>query len=122
MKMARIRKTMTALSVHYTPTLHPIPQRIGDLAVLGFIIVQFLDGALTYLGLHLFGPSIEANPLVSSAVDFAGIGLGLVAIKLVAIGMGMLLHLQGVHRAVALLTAFYLAVAILPWILLFATL
>jgi hypothetical protein len=112
---------MTTLSVHDTPALCPIPHRTGDLAILGFIIVQFLDGALTYLGLHLFGPSIEANPLVSSAVQFAGIGTGLVATKLVAIGMGMLLHLQGVHRAVALLTAFYVAVAILPWLLLFAT-
>jgi hypothetical protein len=113
---------MTALSVNYTPARRPIPHRTGDVAVLAFILVQYLDGALTYLGLHLWGPAIEANPLVSSAVSFAGIGTGLVATKLVAIAMGMLLHLQGIHRAVALLTAFYVAVAVVPWLLLFATL
>ena|SRR5258706_13722716 len=113
---------MTALSVHYSPIVRPIPRHVGDLAVLGFILVQFLDGALTYLGLHLWGPSVEANPLVSSAVSFVGIGAGLAATKLVAIGMGMLLHLQGIHRAVALLTAFYVIVAILPWVLLFGSL
>ena len=112
---------MTALSVNRHLAHRPIPHRVGDLAVLGFIIVQFLDGSLTYLGLHNWGPSIEANPLVSSAVSMVGIGAGLAVTKLVAIAMGMLLHLQGVHRAVALLTAFYVAAAILPWILLFAS-
>jgi hypothetical protein len=113
---------MTALSVH-RPVAHlPIPHRVGDLAVLGFIVVQFLDGALTYLGLHLWGLSIEANPLVSSAVSMVGIGAGLAGTKLLAIAMGILLHLQGIHRAVALLTAFYVAAAILPWLLLFAKL
>ncbi len=111
---------MTALSFSQAPALRRIPDRaFGDLAVLGFIIVQCLDGALTYMGLHLFGSSIEANPLISSAVSVAGIGGGLAFAKLLAIAMGMLLHLKGVHRAVALLTAFYIAVAILPWTLMF---
>ena len=51
--------------------------RIGVLmakvfVVIVFFVVQALDGALTYLGLHTWGPSIEANPLVKSAVTFAG--------------------------------------------------
>jgi len=112
---------MTALSVHHSAARSPIPYRAGDLAVIAFIFVQYLDGALTYLGLHFWGPTIEANPLVSSAIGFAGIGAGLVATKLIAIGMGMLLHLQGIHRAVAFLTAFYVAVAVVPWLLMFAT-
>lgn len=91
----------------------------GNLAVLGFVIVQYLDGTLTYLGLHIWGPGIEANPLVSSAISFAGPGPGLAATKLVAIALGIMLHLRQVHRVVALLTAFYVAVAILPWALLF---
>lgn len=95
--------------------------RFGDVAVVCFVVVQYLDGALTYFGLHTWGPSIEANPLVSSAVAFAGFGGGLAIAKLAAIGLGMALHLRKVHRIVALLTVFYLAVAILPWAFLFLT-
>lgn len=93
----------------------------GNLAVLGFVAVQYLDGALTYIGLHTWGLSIEANPLVSSAVAFAGVGAGLAATKLVAIGLGMALHLRRVHGIVAFLTVLYVAVAILPWTVLFVT-
>ncbi len=87
----------------------------GDLAVLGFVVVQCLDGAFTYLGVRIWGPGIEANPLVSSAVSAAGLGAGLAGTKLVAIGFGMLLHLHRVHNLVALLTAIYLVAAIVPW-------
>lgn len=87
-----------------------------------FIVVQCLDGGLTYLGVHTWGRSIETNPLISSAVAMAGVGGGLVVAKLGAIGLGMALHLRRVHGAVALLTAFYIAVAILPWTVLFLSL
>ena len=84
--------------------------------------VQGLDGALTYLGVHIWGMSIEANPLVSSAVSVAGVGGGLAAAKLFAVGLGIVLHLRRIHLIVALLSAFYIAVAILPWAVLFMTL
>ena len=93
--------------------------RFGNAAVVCFVLVQYLDGILTYLGFHTWGPSIEANPLVSSAVGFAGLGGGLALAKLAAIGLGIALHLRQVHHVIALLTAFYLAVAILPWTYLF---
>lgn len=94
----------------------------GDLAMLVFVVVQGLDGALTYLGVHIWGISIEANPLVSSAVSMAGVGAGLAAAKLFAVGLGMVLHLRRIHLIVALLSVFYIAVAILPWAMLFMTL
>ena len=47
------------------------------------------------------------------------VAAGLGGAKLVAIGFGMLLHLRRVHNVVALLTAIYFAVAILPWAALF---
>jgi hypothetical protein len=102
--------------------LHLPHGRFGDAAVLLFVLVQCLDGALTYLGVHIWGLSIEANPLVSSAVAVAGIGPGLAAAKLMAVGLGMVLHLRRIHVVVALLSVFYLAVAILPWALMFLTL
>ncbi len=96
--------------------------RFGDIAVVIFVLVQALDGALTYLGVHIWGPAIEANPLVSSAVSVAGVGGGLAGAKLVAVAFGIVLPLRGVHHIIALLTAFYVAAAILPWTLLFLTL
>ena len=107
--------------------LSPSPEtstnsRFGDIAVITFMVVQALDGVLTYLGVHIWGPSIEANPLISSAVSFAGVGTGVAIAKLFAVGLGMILHLRRVHGVVALLTAFYLAVAIVPWAMLFLSL
>lgn len=105
-----------------TPRTAVLPDtRFGNVAVICFVLVQYLDGALTYFGFHTWGPAIEANPLVSSAVAFAGVGGGLAIAKLAAIGLGIALHLRQVHKIVALLTAFYVAVAIVPWTLLFLT-
>jgi hypothetical protein len=92
---------------------------LGDLLVLGFLIVQGLDGAFTYLGVSLWGTAIEANPIVSAAVNVAGLGAGLAGAKLVAIGFGIALHLWRAHNVIALLTAIYVAIAILPWTALF---
>ena len=104
--------TFTANSALPEP---PRPPSFGNFAVIAFVVVQYLDGILTYFGIHAWGPGIEANPLVSSAVMVAGVGPGLAMAKLVAIGLGMLLHLRRVHAMVALLTVFYLTVAIGPW-------
>jgi hypothetical protein len=93
----------------------------GNLAILGFLLVQWLDGVYTYLGIYTWGPHIEANPLVSSAVAVAGPGVALYATKLFAVACGMVLHLRRIHRMVALLTLFYLVAAILPWTALFLT-
>jgi hypothetical protein len=91
------------------------PSWFGDLAVITFLVVQALDGVLTYIGIARWGSGIEANPLVSSAVAYAGPGAGLAATKLMAAGCGILLHLRRVHHLVAFLTAVYIVVAILPW-------
>ncbi len=93
----------------------------GDLMVVGFLLMQCLDGVFTYLGVGIWGPAIEANPLISSAMAAAGVVAGIGAAKVVAIGFGFLLHLRGVHNLVALLTAIYFAAAVLPWTALFLT-
>jgi hypothetical protein len=97
------------------------PSAFGDVVVLGFVLVQCLDGVFTYLGVRLWGPGIEANPLISSAMSYAGLGVGLAGVKLAAVGLGILLHLRRTHTIVALLTALYFAVAIVPWTALFLT-
>jgi hypothetical protein len=93
----------------------------GNVMVVTFFITQCLDGIFTYLGVSIWGPSIEANPLVSSAMSIAGVLGGVAAAKAVAIGFGMLLHLRGVHNLVAALTVIYVTAAILPWTALFLT-
>ena len=74
-----------------------------------------------YLGVGIFGPTIEANPLISSAIAGAGVVAGLGTAKAIAIGFGIVLHLRRVHNLVALLTAIYFTAAILPWTALFLT-
>jgi hypothetical protein len=93
--------------------------RFGDLVVVGFLVMQCLDAVFTYLGVAKWGQAIEANPLISSAMSAAGVVGALGIAKGVAIGFGMLLHLRRVHTLVALLTALYFALAIVPWTTLF---
>jgi hypothetical protein len=88
-------------------------------AVLSFLIAQFLDGAFTYFGITFWGLGIEANPLIASAVQAIGLGAGLTAAKLVAASFGVMLHLRRAHTLVAFLTAVYVALAILPWTAIF---
>jgi hypothetical protein len=45
-----------------------------------------------------------------------GEGAGLATAKLAAGFFGIALHLSAVHRAVAVLAFFYVAVAVLPWL------
>ena len=91
----------------------------GDLMVVAFLVTQCLDAVFTYLGVAIWGPAVEANPLISSAIGVAGVIAGIGGAKAIAVGLGMLLHRQRVHNLVALLTIVYVAVAILPWTALF---
>ena len=88
----------------------------GDLALLVFLLAQASDGVLTYIGVNTFGPSIEGNPLVAWLMASLGNGPGVATAKLAAGCFGIALHLSAVHRAVAVLAAFYLVVAVAPWI------
>src|SRR5690349_9358054 len=91
----------------------------GNAAVLAFLFVNMLDGIFTYLGVKIWGPGIEANPIVSSAMAAVGLGPGLAGAKLLAASFGIVLHLRRVHHLVALLTALYVCAAIIPWTTLF---
>jgi hypothetical protein len=94
----------------------------GNFIVLAFLIVQALDGTLTYVGLVTIGKVVEGNPLVASLMAAFGLGLGLTGAKLFAASLGIALHIIGAHRLVAALTTFYLAGAIFPWVAVLAIL
>jgi hypothetical protein len=89
----------------------------GDVAVVVFLLVQALDGVLTYVGVSIYGLAMEGNPVIAWLMARMGEGAGLATAKLTAGVFGIALHLSAVHRAVALLTAFYVVVAIAPWTL-----
>jgi hypothetical protein len=62
-----------------------------------------------------FGIAAEANPLLAALMVEFGAATGLIGAKTLAGALGIALHLREVHGAVAGLTAFYFAIAILPW-------
>lgn len=88
----------------------------GDVALIIFLIAQACDGVLTYVGVSTYGLHVEGNPIIGWLMSAVGEGPALAAAKVTAGFFGIALHLSAVHRAVALLAAFYFAVAVLPWI------
>ena len=88
----------------------------GDIALVMFLLAQALDGVLTYVGVSTFGLRMEGNPFVGWLMSSMGEGAGLATAKLAAGSFGIALHLSAVHKTVALLAAFYVAVAVAPWV------
>jgi hypothetical protein len=66
----------------------------GDIALVVFLIAQVLDGALTYLGVTLYGPQMEGNPLIAWLMARMGDGPGLATAKITASFFGIVLHLS----------------------------
>jgi uncharacterized membrane protein len=92
--------------------------RFGELMLVLFLLAQCFDGVFTYVGVKTFGLGIEANPLITALMLEFGVGAALVGAKVTAGLLGIALHLRQVHEAVAALTLFYLAIAIVPWAIL----
>lgn len=88
----------------------------GQIALLVFLLMQALDGMLTYIGVHTYGLQMEGNPIVGWLMAVMGEAPALAAAKVTAGFFGIVLHLSAVHEAVAALAAFYLVVAIVPWV------
>ena len=89
--------------------------RFGDAVIVLFLLAQAADGVMTYVGVTTFGVHLEANPLLASLMDVFGYGTAVTGAKVVASGLGISLHLVGVHRILAILTGVYLVAAVLPW-------
>jgi hypothetical protein len=87
----------------------------GDLVIVTFLLAQCFDGVFTYLGVLTYGIGIEANPIIATLMTAFGFGPALAGAKIVAGALGICLHLRQIHGAVALLSLFYLTVAVVPW-------
>jgi uncharacterized membrane protein len=92
---------------------HP---RFGDAVIVLFLLAQAADGVMTYVGVTTLGVHLEANPLLAGLMNTFGQGTAVTAAKLVASGLGISLHLIGVHRILAILTGVYFIAAVLPWV------
>jgi len=90
--------------------------RFGDAVIVLFLLAQAADGVMTYVGVTTLGVHLEANPLLASLMDQFGQATAVAAAKLVASGLGISLHLIGVHRILAVLTGVYVVAAVLPWV------
>ena len=89
--------------------------RFGDAVIVLFLLAQAADGVMTYVGVTTLGVHLEANPLLASLMMLFGQGTAVAGAKLVASGLGISLHLLGVHRVLAVLTGVYIVAAVLPW-------
>lgn len=94
--------------------------RFGNVSILLFLLAQAADGALTYLGVRTLGLGMEGNPLLLTLMVTIGAAPALFGAKFMAAMLCISLHLIGVHRIVAALTAFYVFGAVLPWMGIFA--
>jgi uncharacterized membrane protein len=88
----------------------------GDVAMILFLLAQASDGVLTYVGVSVYGLHMEGNPLMGWLMAAFGQGPALAGAKLTAGFFGIALHMSAVHKAVACLAAFYIVVAIGPWV------
>lgn len=93
-------------------------RRRRHLLVLGaFLAVQLLDGALTYVGVRLYGIEVEANVLITTLMYAWGTGPALVAAKLFASACGVILFLVSVYRVLAAAAGACLGLAVVPWLI-----
>jgi uncharacterized membrane protein len=98
------------------PVVSPLRRSMPwpELIWLSFVLVQVLDGVMSYVGVHHIG-WMEGNPLVEWYTMVLGPAVAFTVVKLFAVACGSVLYLKARHRTVAVLTLFYLAFAVAPW-------
>ena len=85
-----------------------------------FVVMQMVDGVLTYAAVDRFGAIAEGNPIIATWIMVTGAIPALVGAKLIACACGGVLYAAGVHRVLAGLTALYLFAAVVPWLKIFS--
>ena len=81
-----------------------------------FLAAQACDGLLTYAAIQTHGLAAEGNVLLATWMALVGPAPALVGAKTLAAACGILLYLKGIHRTLAVLTAFYALGALGPWV------
>jgi hypothetical protein len=86
-----------------------------------FVMIQLLDGILTYWGVTHFGIDLEMNSLLSRWMHEIGPGATLLVAKSLACGCGLILYRADYFRALAAVAGLCLGVAVVPWAFLVAS-
>jgi len=81
-----------------------------------FLVVQVLDGVLTYVGVRMLGVEAEGNMLLAAGMEAFGTPQTLFSAKLVACVCGYVLYRTAWYRPLAVAAGLYLGVAIVPWL------
>ena len=87
-----------------------------------FVVLQMVDGVLTYAAVDRFGAAAEGNPIIATWIMITGAAPALLGAKLLACACGGVLYAAGVHRVLAGLTALYLFGAVVPWLRIYSQL
>jgi len=87
-----------------------------------FVVLQLVDGVLTYAAVDRFGAGAEGNPIIATWIMVTGAAPALLGAKLMACACGGVLYAAGVHRVLAGLTALYLFAAVVPWLRIYSQL
>jgi len=98
---------------------NPVPIRrlwYAEVLWLAFVVVQALDGAMSYVGVQLHGLGIEGNPLVAWYLGVLGPAAGFMVAKLFAVTCGAVLYVAARYMWVGLLTLVYVIFAVAPWV------
>jgi hypothetical protein len=91
------------------------PQGPAVLAI--FLVVQVLDGMLTYWGVTRFGIDLEMNVLLAATMHEMGPGPTLFAAKSLACACGLLLYVHAYLKPLAVVAGLCLGIAVIPWIM-----
>jgi hypothetical protein len=90
----------------------------GPLVLTIFIVIQLLDGSLTYWGVTRFGIQLEMNQLLAATMTEIGPAAALLAAKGLACGCGILLYVNAYLRPLAAVAGLCLGLAVVPWLFL----
>ena len=105
----------TGTSLALPETMRPTPRLI----IVVFLLLQVLDGVLTYTAVAWLGVVGEGNVLLATAMKVAGPGPALLGAKSIAAACGLLLYVRGFYLVLGALTGLYMLVAITPWLMVF---
>ena len=95
--------------------------RVSRLVLMLFLIAQVCDGVFTYVAVTSLGTAAEGNLILSTWMTLVGPVPTLVVAKAIAASAGVLVYTRGLHSVLAGLTAFYMAVAVGPWLFVYYT-
>ena len=96
--------------------------RQGPLVFGLFLLIQLLDGGLTYWGVSKFGIHLEMNGLLAGWMYEIGPAATLVVAKSVACVCGLILYKAQYLRPLAIVAGLCLGIAVVPWAFLMAAL